>query len=709
MIRNSIFFLCLFVAGLSTTLFAQMPVCISGGSGFIYIHTGSNGISNWSPSLPFSATNPVMNTIAMPSGAGGLAVSANLNSGTGPTPTFYTVIGGLYYYYDGTTWVNTTHSSGGTAAVNPGAGGGFIYNLIGGSGQVYKYDGTGNSTLLLTVPGFTGGGPYDLQVDCSGNFYILRTQNPGQWLRKYDPQGNLLQEWTLIGAPSTGAGGGFGIVGNTMYYENAGLNTGTIDPTATTINITPVSPTTGYPSSADYGSCEIGSAGISGGPDVTTSVVRGCKSAYINFHRNTADTFAYGFKLQFSGSATNGFDYLQLQDSFFIPAYQTDATLEVKPLLIANPPLVATAIIEVVSPPCDGAGGLEVLRTITVNIEDSIKVDIITPPITVCPGTPITIEAVIGDSLDFSWQPFGFIPDGTQLTVHPQPYQTTTYSITATMQGAPATCPSRTKYYTATVEPIPQLQMPFKSITICPTDSLDLSVSALPSNINYNYLWTPATYLGSSTSANTKFLAPAGDYKYVVSVKTPVANCEAKDSFTISVKAPWQFSSINPSDTTIKYGDQIQLTSNSDNAVYWIWSPSTYLSDPLSPNPLSRPLEDMVYTLIGMDEFGCKDTATVKINVRHQPNVFVPNAFSPNGDGTNDVFKLENFRFEKLVEFKVFNRWGELVFETMNPAKGWDGTIGGQPAMMDTYYYKISITQPDGTPVDFKGDVTLIR
>lgn len=231
---------------------AQMPECIN-DSGFIYVHSGSS-IHNWNPFAPLSGTNPVLNTIAMPAGAGGLAVGDNINNPAGPTPTFYTCVSNNYWYYDGVTWVNTGHSVGNASAVNPGAGGGVIYNLVGGTGQVYRYDGTGPGTLLTTVAGFSGGGPYDLAVDCEANFFILRCSSPA-WLRKYNSAGLLVQEWDVIGAPAVGAGGGFGIVGNTLMLHNTGgLHSGPIG--ATSVTVSPVAGT--FPSPSDFANCPIG-------------------------------------------------------------------------------------------------------------------------------------------------------------------------------------------------------------------------------------------------------------------------------------------------------------------------------------------------------------------------------------------------------------------------------------------------------------------
>lgn len=231
---------------------AQLPCS---NTNIVYIQSGSN-IYDWDITLPMSATNPSLNTISLPSGAGGLAVSTNLN-GPGPSPTFYTSVSGNYWYYDGATWVNTGHSCGSTAAVNSGGGGNFIYNMVGATGEIYKYDGTGNASLLLTVPGFSGGGPYDIVGDCNGNFYILRT-NATSWLRLYDPNGNLLNQWTVTGASGT-AGGGFAIVGSQIWYMNgSGFNGGTING-MTNVTFSPAGSLSPAPS--DMAVCPVGGIG----------------------------------------------------------------------------------------------------------------------------------------------------------------------------------------------------------------------------------------------------------------------------------------------------------------------------------------------------------------------------------------------------------------------------------------------------------------
>lgn len=233
---------------------AQMPTC--GANSLIYYITGGL-IYNWNPNLPFSATNPIVNTIVPPAGANALSFCENINDPTAPSPTFYTVVNGTYRYYDGTTWINTTHTAN---TVNIGGGGGYIYGMVAGTSTgglgINQYNGTGNPTFLVDVPNYNGGGPADLQAESpNGNFYVVKITSPA-WLRKYSSTGTLIQEWTIIGGPGSGAGGGFAVVDNTLYSLclGAGLWSGPIG--ATTINLTEI---TGVPSTLtaalDFAAC----------------------------------------------------------------------------------------------------------------------------------------------------------------------------------------------------------------------------------------------------------------------------------------------------------------------------------------------------------------------------------------------------------------------------------------------------------------------
>jgi len=445
-----------------------------------------------------------------------------------------------------------------------------------------------------------------------------------------------------------------------------------------------------------------------GGNSTEPHCIRGCKPGEIEFNRPTAAPLPLTIHYLIEGTAQNGADYEQITDSIVIPANQSKAILNINGLLrSAQGP--KTVIIKALSPYLCGNGEIQVIDSATVTIYDSLYAKIITPPTTVCPYDEVTITGEIDPTLTYEWSPAPLIPDNPPfgLTIHPKPTFTTTFTLTATMPGAPATCPPAVKTYIANVEPFPVIQLT-KDTTVCLIDSVDLNVYVSPEDINYNYLWTPANHLRDDNSLINKFYAAPGDYSYTFKATTALAGCSSSETMNIHVVPPFTFNSVSPVDTTINYGDKIQLTSESE-AIYWLWDPPTFLDDATIKSPIASPKNSIQYTLLGINKYGCKDSAKLNIDVVYDSKSVMPNAFTPNGDGLNDVFKIEGIEYEKVNAFKIFNRYGQLVFETTNGKKGWDGTMNGKIAPAGVYYYYISLALPLGGTKNFKGDVSLIR
>lgn len=162
-------------------------------------------------------------------------------------------------------------------------------------------------------------------------------------------------------------------------------------------------------------------------------------------------------------------------------------------------------------------------------------------------------------------------------------------------------------------------------------------------------------------------------------------------------------------------GESVQLhaaiDSNNSNVVY-SWSPYTDLNNPYSQNPIASPVDTLTcYTVLAVDA-GCSSTAEVCVHCSEvicgAPMFTVPNIFTPNGDGINDRLC---FNGEELTEFSIaiFNRWGECVYQSTNPAECWDGTYRNHPCLQGVYTYTCHIRCHADKENDFKGDITLIR
>jgi gliding motility-associated-like protein len=135
--------------------------------------------------------------------------------------------------------------------------------------------------------------------------------------------------------------------------------------------------------------------------------------------------------------------------------------------------------------------------------------------------------------------------------------------------------------------------------------------------------------------------------------------------------------------------------------------PTTGLNCANCFNPIASPTQNTTYTLTVTSDSGCTSTTSVTIDVSCG-TVFVPDAFSPNGDGQNDYLYVRGDCI-KIMNFKVFDRWGNKVFETTDKSIPWDGTFKGQPMNTATFVYYLDATTYDGNTITKKGNVALIR
>ncbi len=245
-------------AALSASAQSNLPICSGTGAGQIYYAISSGDIYRMDPNNPAGAT---FTNITLPLGvatnAKSLAVSRNLNGGT-PSPTYYTtfLVGASRYvhYWNGTSWINTTHIMNVDQIAG---GGGYLFGLDTGSGYVYRYDGTSTASLLVALgTSINISAPQDIAADCAGNFYVIITTGTGATMRKYTSTGALSTTYTLAGTFAAG-GGGLAVNGNNVFYDGTDgkLYTGIISGTTVTFSGSAAMPFTGGNRVLDMGSC----------------------------------------------------------------------------------------------------------------------------------------------------------------------------------------------------------------------------------------------------------------------------------------------------------------------------------------------------------------------------------------------------------------------------------------------------------------------
>jgi len=214
----------------------------------------------------------------------------------------------------------------------------------------------------------------------------------------------------------------------------------------------------------------------------------------------------------------------------------------------------------------------------------------------------------------------------------------------------------------------------------------------------------------TSFEQNPKFVfpRPGGPQKVTLTVTNDIG-CVA----TTNIDVPIDYINTKTgNDTIIVIGYPFAL--NATGADIYQWTPSAYLSDPNIANPAVVFPDTGHYTYVvrgTSQNTGCELYDTIKIQVVQNPHMFMPNAFSPNGDGLNDVLRPTIVGFALINTFEVYNRYGELVYKSANNnAPGWDGTFKGRPADVGVYFWNIQATNPiTNKREQYKGDVTLLR
>jgi gliding motility-associated-like protein len=196
-------------------------------------------------------------------------------------------------------------------------------------------------------------------------------------------------------------------------------------------------------------------------------------------------------------------------------------------------------------------------------------------------------------------------------------------------------------------------------------------------------------FSGPGISGNYFYPSIAGvGNNFVITYSVTDANGCFDD--TIKTTSVVGFSIDAGADQTIAIYDSVRLNPSPDALVYQ-WSPSESLSCADCRNPYASPTVTTTYTLIATDQNGCVAQDNVTVEVFVDTLLWVPNAFTPDGNSVNDVFKVYGKNI-KTIDFKIFNRWGELMFVTDNPAEGWDGTYKGKPMPPGVYVFVIKAT-----------------
>ena len=237
-----------------------------------------------------------------------------------------------------------------------------------------------------------------------------------------------------------------------------------------------------------------------------------------------------------------------------------------------------------------------------------------------------------------------------------------------------------------------------------PTVDAGADTTICENGVAFVYATGAPSYVWDNDVDNGVPFYPDSTLMYTV-IGTNSGGCTGTDSVEIAV-VPNPIPVVTP-DTSVSHDSFIIL--NASGGVSYEWSPSEFLSCDDCPNPVAAPDYDMYYCVTVTDAAGCEAEACMNLVVNIEcGEVFVPSGFSPNNDGENDELCVYTNCYEQLT-FRVYNRWGEKVFESSSPNICWDGTWNGKPLNSAVFVYTVDGVLLNGEEVHVKGNTTIAR
>ena len=339
--------------------------------------------------------------------------------------------------------------------------------------------------------------------------------------------------------------------------------------------------------------------------------------------------------------------------------------------------------------------------TITVFVPEEIGLTV-SSDTTLCEKSKIVLKANSNKpNIEYVWCDASGKEIGKTKEVEVEPSSSTFYVCKATDEF---NCVTRDTVRVGLFELMAEISGPPR---IC-KDQEGMIMVTTPAGVNYTYDWKPKESIVGASDGSSIKVKPGVNTTYTVSISNGLG-CTWTLSHNIGINDPSNgiFAKADPD--LIIPGKKTQLTTVDRTGYSYKWSPADGLSDVNVFNPMAMPDKTTTYTVTVTDELGCTATASVTVKVIScEESVFVPNAFSPNGDSKNDEFRVRS-NFVNDIEIVIYNRWGQQMFKASDAESGWDGSFDGTKLGPDVYGYCVIFTCPDNKKYTKLGNVSIIK
>jgi len=388
------------------------------------------------------------------------------------------------------------------------------------------------------------------------------------------------------------------------------------------------------------------------------------------------------------------------------PAGLTDYTFKEGNVILGTPPTNIIMLSNLSSgthlihcTAVDGLGNTIISDTISIKILTSVSASISPAgPISICQGDSIILTASSG--ITWLWS----TGDTTQ---HIVVRSAGSFSVTVTISG---NCTAQSSPVSVSLNQYPSTATVHND-SICKGETATLKVTSQP---GVSYYWfnqqSGGSWLGTGVNFTTQPLNQTTVFYAELRSSQGCMNPNRIPVYAIVISPP-QLSFTATTSSGSSAGIQVNFINTSLNSVSYQWNfgdpaSTENTSTEINPTHIYTSPGNYTVTLSGVNSFGCRDSLISTISVDRKNEVFIPNAFSPNNDGSNDVFRVRGTNIE-TVNMKIFNQWGEVIYHA--PLNYWDGKVKGDWVQIGTYIYLIEVTFKNNETETYKGLISVIR
>ncbi|MEO6669014.1 MAG: T9SS type B sorting domain-containing protein [Ferruginibacter sp.] len=340
------------------------------------------------------------------------------------------------------------------------------------------------------------------------------------------------------------------------------------------------------------------------------------------------------------------------------------------------------------------SGGCDSIATLNLTVVPDLVAPVVSSPVNYCLNqttSPLTATTTsTGNSLLWYTTATG----GTGSATAPVPSSTSIGNTDYYVSQVNGSCEGPRVLITVSVNSKPDLGAD-KSVTLCFGQTENLTL--LYNTTGYANTWT----LNQAPVPNPAIAGNSGSYQLIVST----GSCADTAIVQLNILPPVQANA--GQDANIEYNMPYQLSGS--GGIEYEWSPAADLNNNTIPNPVTVLTNSTTFVLSVKDLLGCTGTDSVKINVFKGPAYYIPTAFTPNGDGLNDGFHPVYIGIVSLDYFRVYNRYGQVIFSTSDLFKGWDGRFKGVQVNQGNYAWTLQGRDRSGKVKMLKGNIVLIR